>query len=210
MEYGALLSLPAAVLLVVMAKPVINILFEHGKFSAHDTDMTSYAVIAYALGLPLYVLAKALMPNFFARGDTVTPVKYSAVVFGTNLVANLILMQWFGHVGIAVGTTIAAFVSLYQYIHGLKKRGYWQLSRPLSLKLFKILICALVMGVAVLSLNLMLPNWLELNFLIKLILLGGFGIFGLAVFLICAKISGVLDIAEIMKSLLGKRGKNAN
>lgn len=209
-EYGALLSLPAAVLLVVMAKPVINILFEHGKFSAHDTDMTSYAVIAYALGLPLYVMTKALMPNFFARGDTVTPVKYSAVVFGTNLVANLILMQWFGHVGIAVGTTIAAFVSLYQYVYGLKKRGYWQVSRPLSLKLFKILICALVMGVAVFSLNLLLPNWLELNFLIKLILLGGFGIFGLAVFLICAKISGVLDIAEIVKSLLGKRGKNAN
>lgn len=209
-EYGALLSMPAAVLLIVLAKPVINILFEHGKFGVTDTDKTAYAVMAYAVGLPLYVMAKALMPNFFARGDTLTPVKYSAVVFFTNLVANLVLMHWFGHVGIAAGTTIAAFVSVYQYINGLKKRGYWRLTRPLKIKLFKICGSAVIMGTFVWLANALLGDWLYLNLLLKLVLLGGLSILGLAVFLICTKISGVLDIAEVLKSLSGKRGQNVN
>lgn len=209
-EYGALLSFPAAVLLIVLSKPVINILFEHGKFSITDTDKTAYAVMAYAVGLPFYVMSKALMPNFFARGDTTTPVKYSAAVFLTNLIANLVLMRWFGHVGIATGTTIAAFVSVYQYIHGLKKRGYWRLTRPLKIKLFKISLSAVIMGVAVWFLNMLLGDWLYLNIVLKLVLLGGLSIFGLAFFLICTKISGVLNIAEVLKSLLGKRGQNVN
>ena len=209
LEYGALLSFPAAVLMFTLSKPMINILFEHGRFSATDTTLTSYALMAYAIGLPCYVLAKALMPNFFARGDTVTPVKYSAVVFGTNLVANLILMQWFGHVGIAAATTLAAFVSVYQYLHGLKKRAYWQMSATLKRKLFKIGLCSLLMGLSVWILSFLLGNWLELNVLFKLIVLGGISVFGLAVFLVCAKLLGVLDVTEILATFLKRKKKSA-
>lgn len=66
-EYGALLSIPAAVALIVLAGPIINILFQHGKFGTFETAMTTSAVIAYAVGLPVYVMVKALAPNFFAR-----------------------------------------------------------------------------------------------------------------------------------------------
>lgn len=212
-EYGALLSFPAAILLIALAQPIINILFQHGRFTAHDTQMTTYALMAYAVGLPFYVLVKALMPNFFARGDTVTPVKYSAVVFLTNLTANLILMKPFGHIGIAVGTTIAAFVSLAQYVYGLKKRGYWQISPALATAIVKIMLCSLLMGAMVYALqyglNICLGNWLNLTIVIKLLLLGAIGIFGLATFLILAKITGVLDIMEILKLLQKKREKNA-
>lgn len=211
-EYGALLSFPAAILMIVLAGPVINILFEHGRFTAQDTAMTAMAVRAYSVGLPCYVLVKALMPNFFARGDTVTPVKYSAVVFLTNLLACLLLMKTFGHVGIATATTIAAFVSLGQYLHGLKKRGFWQLSSELSIKILKIAFCSLFMGAMVVmaeyGLNLWLGNWLRLSMILKLCLLGILGIFGLATFLIMAKITKVLDISEVLK-LFYKRGQNA-
>ena len=105
-EYGALLSIPAAVALIVLAEPIINILFQHGKFGTLQTTMTARAVIAYAIGLPAYVLVKALAPNFFARGDTKTPVKYSIIVLLTNLSFSIILMKPFGHVGIASATTI--------------------------------------------------------------------------------------------------------
>lgn len=212
-EYGALLSFPAAVLMIVLAYPVINILFEHGRFTASDSQMTSYAVIAYSVGLPCYVLVKALMPNFFARGDTVTPVKYSAVVFLTNLIFNLILMRPFGHVGIAAATTIAAFVSLFQYVYGLKKRGYWQVSGVLIYKIAKIAFCSLLMGAVVFSaeqaLNLTFGGWLHLGIICKLCILGGLGILGLATFLILAKITRVLDISEIFKLLQKKRGVHA-
>ena len=145
-EYGILLSLPAAVMLVILAEPIINILFQHGKFGALQTAMTAQAVIAYAVGLPAYVLVKALAPNFFARGDTRTPGKYSIVVLFTNLAFSLLLMKPFGHVGIAAATTIAAFVSLYQICSGLKKRGYWQFSVEFRCKIYKIIASSLVMG----------------------------------------------------------------
>lgn len=212
-EYGALLSIPAAVALIILAEPVINILFQHGKFGAYETTMTARAVIAYAVGLPVYVLVKALAPNFFARGDTKTPVKYSIIVLFTNLCFSIILMKPFGHVGIASATTIAAFVSFYQYYRGLRKRNYWIFPRELKIKTFKIIICSLFMGVAVSAgealLNWYFDGWLRLHMLPKLFLLGFLCILGVATFAITAKLTGVLDIREVIGLLLHRRKKHA-
>ncbi|MBR2300248.1 MAG: murein biosynthesis integral membrane protein MurJ [Alphaproteobacteria bacterium] len=212
-EYAALLSIPAAVLMIVLAHPMINILFEHGKFTSSDTLKTAYALIAYAVGLPCYVFVKALMPNFFARGDTVTPVKFSAVVFAVNFCFNLILMVPFGHVGIAVATTIAAFVSLVQYIYGLKKRGFWCLSKPLFYKILKIVIASVLMGVSIMALeagmNTLCINWLKYNFVVKLLIFGFLGTFGLVSFFCFAIALRVLNLREMIQMFL-KRGKSVN
>lgn len=211
-EYGLLLSVPAAVLLIALAEPIVSLLFRHGRFLSTDATQTAWAVIAYSIGLPCYVMTKALMPNFFARGDTVTPVKYSAVVFATNLTFNVILMQWFGHVGIAMATTIAAFVSLGQYIHGLKKRDYWRFSRPLIIKMLKIMAVSAVTGVAAgglmrwlagIGISMLHPK------LILLAELGVVGIFALAIFLFLAKISGILNVGEILNMMRRKHGKKS-
>lgn len=212
-EYGALLSIPAAILMIVLATPMINILFEHGQFSAKDTMMTSAALMAYSVGLPCYVLVKALMPNFFARGDTITPVKFSAVVFTAHLIFSLILMKPFGHVGIAVATTISSFVSLFQYVYGLKKREFWSFSKILKIKIAKILLSSLFMGGAIIGLNYLLNlyfhNWLLQSTIIKLFILGAIGVFGLATFLFLVTIMKVLDISEVLSLLKKKRGKHA-
>jgi len=211
-EYAALLSIPAAVLMVVLARPMINILFEHGKFTSSDTLKTSYALIAYAIGLPCYVFVKALMPNFFARGDTVTPVKFSAVVFAVNFAFNLILMIPFGHVGIAVATTIAAFVSLFQYVYGLQKRGFWRFSKGLLVRIFKIIFASVLMGSCVLALehgvNMLCGNYLAYHFIVKLCIFGVLGAFGVLMFLAFAIILHVLNISEILKTFL--RRSNAH
>ena len=207
-EYGALLSIPAAVALIILAEPIINILFQHGKFGYTETVMTSKAVIAYAVGLPAYVLVKALAPNFFARGDTRTPVKYSIIVLLTNLCFSVILMFPFGHVGIASATTIAAFVSLWQYCRGLKKRCYWSCPRDLLKRTGKIFICSLIMGsVLVLGeylLNLKLGNWLHLSILPKLGLFMLICILGFITFVFCAKLCHLLNFNEIMACLRKK------
>lgn len=208
-EYGLLLSLPAAVLLIVLAEPIVRLLFQHGKFLSSDSLKTSYAVIAYSIGLPCYVMTKALMPNFFARGDTVTPVKYSAVVFVTNFIFNVILMQFFGHVGIAMATTIAAFVSLFQYLHGLKKRGFWSFEHNLIIKTGKILFISLLMGIcvyAVLHGLIFYKPLTEMSKFALLFTLGGLGIFALAFFIIFARIFGVINISEILKMMRRKNG----
>lgn len=206
-EYGLLLAFPAAVLLIVFAEPIVRLLFQHGKFLSADATKTAYAVVAYSVGLPCYVLTKALMPNFFARGDTVTPVKYSAVVFATNFIFNVILMQWFGHIGIATATTIAAFVSLGQYIHGLKKRAYWQFSSALLKQSAKIIAISLVTGVMVWPLRTVLISQIApLGKIWLLCGLGAAGVIALAIFIVLAKICGVINIREILAGLRRKHG----
>lgn len=208
-EYGLLLSLPAAVLLIVLAEPIVCLLFQHGKFLPEDTVKTAYAVIAYSVGLPCYVMTKALMPNFFARGDTVTPVKYSAVVFMTNLVFILLLMHTYGHIGIACATTIAAFVSLLQYVIGLKKRGYWQFSRQLAGKICRIILVSFLTGAAVYGCRVMLndfsPDWIYGSKWLLLFWLSSLGIFALAFFLISAKIFKVIDFGDILRLVRRKK-----
>lgn len=207
-EYGALLSIPAAFALIILAKPIINILFQHGKFGLEETIMTSKAVIVYAVGLPAYVLVKSLTPNFFARGDTKTPVKYSMVVLITNLVFALLLMKPFGHVGIACATTIAAFVSLWQYLHGLKKREFWTCPKELVIKIIKICLCSLMMSLIIYLaqylLNLHFNNWLHLSILPKLALFSIICILGFITFIFCAKVTRIINIKEIIAHLLKK------
>ncbi len=209
-EYGALLSIPAAAALITLAAPVINILFERGRFTTQDTAMTALAVQAYSLGLPAYVLVKALTPNFFARGNTKTPVKYSIVVFATNLLFSLLLMQKFGHIGIATATSIAAYVSLGQYIHGLKKRGYWQFSRAMKIKIAKIIFCSAFMSACLYgaeqALVLARLNWLALSVWLKTAIFGGLCILGVASFFIMAKLTGTIRLSDII-GLLKRKGK---
>ena len=210
-EYGILLSLPAAVMLIILAEPIINVLFQHGKFGAQDSTMTANALIAYAVGLPLYVVVKALAPNFFARGDTKTPVKYAVVVLIANILFSLALLKPFGHVGIATATTLAAVISLGQYIRGLKKRAYWNFSKELTKKILLIALSSVLMGIIMLlaekSLNLWLGNWLNLKIFPKFCLLGCLGCLGLISFLLFAKLTKVLDISVILRSF--KRNNNA-
>ncbi len=207
--YGLMMSLPAAAMFVCFADMLVELLFEHGKFTSADTHKTALALQAYAVGLPCYVMVKALMPNFFARGDTRTPVKYSAVVFAANLSLNLLLMKPLGHIGIALATSCAAFVSLYQYIHGLKKRNFWSISNELKRKMIDIALCTFIMGIAVFSARIMLNVFLPAGHIGFLILkLSSAGIIGLATFLITAKIKGILDITAIMQNLPLRRKKH--
>ncbi|MBO6281639.1 MAG: murein biosynthesis integral membrane protein MurJ [Alphaproteobacteria bacterium] len=211
-EYGLLMSFPAAVLLIVLAEPIVTLLFQHGRFLPSDASRTAWAVIAYSIGLPCYVMTKALMPNFFARGDTVTPVKYSAVVFVTNFVFNVVLMQYFGHVGIAMATTIAAFVSLGQYVIGLKKRGYWHIGRPLVVKILKIALISAIMGGCVWAADYGLKMYFAVYLVHKICLLAELcvlGVFALAIFMISAKILHVINFCEILNMVRRKHGKEA-
>ena len=213
-EYGAILSIPSAVALITLATPIINILFERGKFTAADTEMTALAVMAYSIGLPAYVFVKALTPNFFARGDTKTPVKYGIIVFIANLIFCLILMQKFGHIGISMATSIAAYVSLFQYVRGLKKRNYWQFSKSMIIKLCKIVFCSIFMsGCILLSEYILQANniyWLSYPLTTKIIILGILCILGVASFLIMAKLTGTICLSEIFQMLIKKGKKHAS
>ena len=120
-------------------------------------------------------------------------------------------MKPFGHVGIASAATLSAFVSLYQYIRGLKKRGFWSFSNELKKRIAKIFLCSLIMGaflyIETCGLSLFMGEWLEFSLIVKFILLAIIGMLALLLFLIMIKITGVMDAFVWLKSFLNKRRK---
>ena len=89
LEFALLLTLPAATALLLAATPIMRVLFEHGAFTAADTQATARMLAALALGLPAYVLIKVLHPSFFAREDTKTPMMFAAISMGVECRAEL-------------------------------------------------------------------------------------------------------------------------
>ena len=148
MEMALFFTIPAAAALIVVAEPIIGVLFQRGAFSAEATAASASALVAYAVGLPAYVLVKVLTPGYFARQDTVMPVKIAVVALVTNLVLNLILMGPLGFVGIALATAIAAWVNAGLLFVVLKRRGHLAPDARLLTRLPRTLAATVVMTAA--------------------------------------------------------------
>jgi len=148
-ELVFLLTLPAAVGLVVLSDLVVAVLFERGAFLPEDTAATAGALAAYALGLPAFALVKVFTPAFFARQDTKTPVKIAAAMVAVNLVANLILMQFFAHVGLALATSLSSTLNALALALVLWRRGLLRPDRRLARRMAATAVSALGMGAAV-------------------------------------------------------------
>lgn len=146
LEFSLMLTLPAAVALAVIAGPIIASIFERGAFLGTDTTATALALVAYACGLPAYVIQKALTPAYFARSDTRTPVIYATVCLVVNLILNLILIQFWAHVGLAAATAIAAWLNVALLYRGLKQRGHFELDRRTLIASGKFVAASLVMA----------------------------------------------------------------
>ncbi len=141
-EFSLLLTLPAAAALTVIATPVIRVLFERGAFGPAETAATAAALAVYAVGLPAYVLVKALVPGFFARGDTATPVKISVACLAVNLGLNLLLMGPFKHVGIAAATVVSSWLNAGLLAYVLHRRGHLVLDQRLTRRLPRMALAA--------------------------------------------------------------------
>jgi putative peptidoglycan lipid II flippase len=126
-----LIALPATLALVILAKPVMFTLFQHGKFDAHAATMSSYSLQAYVLGLLAFMLIKVIAPGYFARQDIKTPVKIGmiAIGFGITLKALIVYplhLHWqIGHVGLALSTALAAYLNVLLLYRGLRKHGVY-------------------------------------------------------------------------------------
>ena len=145
-EMGLFLTIPAAVAFMIVPYQLIHVLFERGAFTAEDSWQTSYALMAYAAGLPAYVLAKVFSPGYFARKDTRTPVKFALVALAVNMTLNLILMQYFAHVGLAMATAISAWLNVAMLSGGLVRRGHFSFDAKVLRRIAKYLLASMVMG----------------------------------------------------------------
>jgi putative peptidoglycan lipid II flippase len=166
LEYALLLTLPATVALMTIPLPIARALFERGAFTAADSVATALALFAYAAGLPAFVLTKVLQPAFFAREDTVTPLKAALVGVATNLMLAILLFlllraRGYGFLGLAAATAIAAWVTCGILAWKLRRRGLLRPDRRLAGRLPRQLLAAVAMGLALWGGAQLIAGWLE-------------------------------------------------
>ena len=110
------LALPATLGLIVLAEPIVQLLFEHGAFTAEDTRATARALMWLTLALPAHVLVKALSPAFFAREDTMTPLVAALKGVVLAIAAAFLLSRWYGADGIAAAIALGAWSMAFSLI----------------------------------------------------------------------------------------------
>ncbi len=146
LEFALGLTVPAAVGLIVMPAAIVSLLFERGAFTPEDTQMTALALAAFATGLPAYVLIKVFQPGFFAREDMKTPMWYSLATVVANIVLSLALFPLFGHVAIALATSLSAWLNVVLLGATLWRRDYFRPSPATLRRVAMILLASLAMG----------------------------------------------------------------
>jgi len=111
MRLVAFLNVPSAVGLAVLATPIISMIYQHGRFGAADSVATGDALVCYALGLYAYSGVKVLAPAFYALDEPRVPVLASFAGMAANVGLNAALWPVLGHRGVALGTSLAAWVN---------------------------------------------------------------------------------------------------
>jgi putative peptidoglycan lipid II flippase len=124
-----MMNVPATVGLVVLAVPIVRVIFEHGVFLPGDTIATAAALQLYAIGLVGYSVVRIASPTFYALGKNRIPVIVSMCTVVVNATLNIILVRVMGYAGLALGTSIAAIfnatvllVLLHRNLGGLHER----------------------------------------------------------------------------------------
>ena len=151
-------QVPATVGLIVLAKPIIELIFERGNFLPSDTTSTAAALLFYAPGLIGYSAVRILVPCFYALRNSLTPAFVSMGVVGLNIVLNLILVQLIGYRGLALGTSIAALTNAFVLLALLRRHlNGLDLDRIL-ISFVKISVAAMAMGLCALTVHEWLSN----------------------------------------------------
>jgi putative peptidoglycan lipid II flippase len=212
-ELALFLTLPATIAFITVAEPIVRGLFQYGRFTVEDARRCGWALSAFSIGLPSYVLVKVLTPGYYARGDTKTPVRYAMLSILINIIGNIALIPLMarvglGHVAPPLATALSSTVNVAMLYATLVKRGHFTADAQLRRRLPRLALAALVMGGALLAGESLLEPWLGgamVQRYIALAMLVGAGIalYGMACFL-----TGAYRVSDL-KALMRRRGSTA-
>jgi putative peptidoglycan lipid II flippase len=216
------INLPASAGLAFLGVPILQLIFQYGRFQASDTQATALALAMYAIGLTAYSAVKVLVPACYALGNTRVPVLSSFLAVAVTIVLNLLMVRPFGYWGLALGTSIAALVNsafLLVAVRKLIEEGGGRFPyRPLLTSLLKHAFIALAMGVicwaSAWEMAHLLPEdprWLGLGrfglVLARFLRTGLLVAEGIGVVLILSRLLGVTETTETLQLFIGKLKK---
>lgn len=168
-----LLGMPAMLGMIMLAKPMLMVLFMRGEFSATDVDAAALSLIAYSCGLLNFMLIKVLAPGYFARQDTKTPVRYGIIAMVSNMVLNLIFAYYLSYVGLALATAMSALINATLLYRGLHKQEVYRVSKATMVFALRLLIGTVVMGGLIYQLMPLTSDWLGMNLWQRIYTLSG-------------------------------------
>jgi putative peptidoglycan lipid II flippase len=161
------IALPASVALLILAEPILMTLFQYGKLTAGDVSMAALSLKAYSIGLLGFMLIKVLAPGYFSRQDTKTPVKIGIIAMAANMVMNIALVlplhyYWqVGHVGLALATSLAAFLNAGLLYRGLRQKGVYTPMPGLFSTLTRMIVAAMVMALVLVNVMPESAAWID-------------------------------------------------
>ena len=133
LRLALIVTLPAALGLAVLAKPILITLFQYQAFQMNDVEMSALSLAAYATGLPAFIAVKVLAPGYYARQDTKTPVKIAITAMVSNMLLNflfvgtLVAIGFNGpHTGLALASSAAAYINAVLLYQGLRRQGFYR------------------------------------------------------------------------------------
>ena len=205
-EFALLLALPAALALAVLAEPVVRILFERGSFGPDDTRRAATALVAFAAGLPAFVLVKAFIPAFYAREDARTPLHAAIIAIIVTVALNVIflLATRLEHVGIALATSLSGWVNAIFLGFSLRARGQLAADARLRRNAPRIVLATAAMTAGLWFAVIELATPLHQGTVLGGVTLAGLCLLGVLVYGGACMGLGVLRLAEL-RSLLRRQ-----
>ncbi|MGC1830423.1 MAG: murein biosynthesis integral membrane protein MurJ [Candidatus Acidiferrales bacterium] len=150
MRIVSFITIPAAVGLIVLRRPIIEVLFQHGRFAADSTALTAHALLFYSLGLPAFAALKLLAPMYYSVQDTMTPARVGAYTVGVHIALNaallLFLFRYLSNGGPALASSLAAYFNFILLFWIFRKRYGRMGARGLAGSMAKMAVCAAAMA----------------------------------------------------------------
>ncbi|WP_438727744.1 murein biosynthesis integral membrane protein MurJ [Parasphingorhabdus sp. DH2-15] len=209
-ELAMLLTLPASFALFVLSCPLVAAFFVGGNFTVGNATIAGAVLSTLVVGLPAYVLIKVLVPGFFARKDTRTPVITAGISLVINIILNIVLIPILGIAGVALAGAVSAWsntIMLYAMLH---YRAHYRIPMALILRLARITLSAAFMaGVLRFILPYGLPYYTG-DTLERVISIAALVVIGGIAYLLTALISGAISRERIAILMKGRSGSADN
>lgn len=168
-----LIAIPAALSLILIAEPLLVTLFQNDNFTETDVLNSAGSLKAYSIGLIAFMAIKIFAPGYYARQNTSTPVKIGVVAMLSNMVMNLVFYLYgLAHVGLALATSLAAFLNAGLLLRGLKADGVFTFQAGWLIFLLRVLLANLALAFFLISFSGDWQSWLEWSMTAKVMQIG--------------------------------------
>ncbi len=191
LRWVLVIAAPATVGLMLLAEPMLVTLFQYGAFSQHDVTMAGKSLLAYSLGLGAFIMVKILAAGFYSRYDMKTPVKIAIIAMVVNMVLNLVLVFPLAHAGLALATSLSAWLNAIWLLYLLQREGIYQPCSGWTALFLRTLIATLLMALVLFFLVPAVSEWLDKVWYQRGLSLLLWLLIAVAVYLVCLFASGL-------------------